>query len=92
MLVQCWASVVDGGPTLDQHRVDVPCLLGYDYQLLLFVSSHASVPFSGVRYVQCLVAEDARPSRRFFIFIIYLLCTSLYGLHNLSLFLFLWNL
>ena len=25
----------------------------------LFVSSHASVPFSGVRYVQCLVAEDA---------------------------------
>ena len=28
MLVQCWASVVDGGPTLDQHRVDVSPLLG----------------------------------------------------------------
>ena len=28
MLVQCWASVVDGGPTLDQHWVDVLCLLG----------------------------------------------------------------
>ena len=25
---QCWASVVDGGPTLDQHWVDVSCLLG----------------------------------------------------------------
>ena len=29
MLCQCWASVVDGGPTLAQHWVDVPCLLGY---------------------------------------------------------------
>ena len=28
MLVQCWASVVDGGPTLDQHWVYVSCLLG----------------------------------------------------------------
>ena len=23
MLVSCWASVVDGGPTLNQHRVTV---------------------------------------------------------------------
>ena len=28
MLIQCWASVVDGGPTLDQHRANVLCLLG----------------------------------------------------------------
>ena len=28
MLVQCWASVVDGGPTLAQHWIDVSCLLG----------------------------------------------------------------
>ena len=27
MLVQCWSSVVDGGPTLDQHWVDVSCCL-----------------------------------------------------------------
>ena len=26
MLAQCWASVVDDGPTLDQHWVDVSCL------------------------------------------------------------------
>ena len=29
MLSQCWASVVDGGPTLVQHRANVLCLLGY---------------------------------------------------------------
>ena len=28
MLDQCWASVVDAGPTLDQHWIYVPCLLG----------------------------------------------------------------
>ena len=28
MLYQCWASVVDGGPALEQHWVDVSCLLG----------------------------------------------------------------
>ena len=28
MLVQCWATVYDAGPTLDQHRVDDSCLLG----------------------------------------------------------------
>ena len=28
MLVQCWASVEDGGPTLNQRWVDVSCLLG----------------------------------------------------------------
>ena len=25
---QCWANVVDGGPTLVKHWVDVSCLLG----------------------------------------------------------------
>ena len=28
MFVQCWASVVEGGPTLIQHLVNVSCLLG----------------------------------------------------------------
>ena len=28
MLGQCWASVVDGGPALAQHRDNVSCLLG----------------------------------------------------------------
>ena len=29
MLFQCWSSVEDGGPTLKQHWVNAPCLLGY---------------------------------------------------------------
>ena len=28
VLVQCWASVADDGPTLNQQRTNVPCLLG----------------------------------------------------------------
>ena len=28
MLVQCWTSVCDAGPTLNQHWVSVSCLLG----------------------------------------------------------------
>ena len=28
MLFQCWASIEDGGPTLKQHWVNSPCLLG----------------------------------------------------------------
>ena len=27
-LVQCWATVFDAGPTLNQHRFNVWCLLG----------------------------------------------------------------
>ena len=29
MLFQCWASVVDDGPTLKQHWFNALCLLGY---------------------------------------------------------------
>ena len=29
VLGQCWASVVDAGPALAQHRDNVSCLLGY---------------------------------------------------------------
>ena len=29
MLVQCWASVEDDGPTLNQHWVSVLCLLSW---------------------------------------------------------------
>ena len=32
MLVQCWASVVDDGPTLNQHWVNVSCLLRSQFQ------------------------------------------------------------
>ena len=28
MLFQCWASVENDGPTLKQHRVNLPCFLG----------------------------------------------------------------
>ena len=28
MLFQCWPTVFDAGPTLKQHRVNVPSLLG----------------------------------------------------------------
>ena len=28
MLVECWTSVSDGGPTFDQHWVNVLCFLG----------------------------------------------------------------
>ena len=28
MLVECWTSVADGGPTLNQHWFNVSCLLG----------------------------------------------------------------
>ena len=28
LLFQCWASVEDGGPRLNQHWVNAPCLLG----------------------------------------------------------------
>ena len=28
MFDQCWANVIDGGPTLVKHQVDVSCLLG----------------------------------------------------------------
>ena len=28
MLFQCWATVFDAGPTLQQHWISVPCLLG----------------------------------------------------------------
>ena len=27
-LFQCWHTVFDGGPTLQQHWVNAPCLLG----------------------------------------------------------------
>ena len=30
-LGQRWASVLDGGPALAQHRENVSCLLGIDY-------------------------------------------------------------
>ena len=43
VLVQCWASVVAGGPTLHQHWVDVSCLLGRSAgQTFILVSNQQS--------------------------------------------------
>ena len=36
MLDQCWANVVDGGPTLVQHWVDVSCLLSMHRDIFYF--------------------------------------------------------
>ena len=27
MLIYCWVAVCDAGPTLNQHQVNIPCLL-----------------------------------------------------------------
>ena len=29
MLIYCWASVADAGPTVNQHWLNIPCLLWY---------------------------------------------------------------
>ena len=34
MMFQCWPTLFDAGPTLKQHRVNDPCLLGISYQSL----------------------------------------------------------
>ena len=38
MLVQCWATVVDGGPTLNQHWLDTSYLLG-----ILFYAKESNI-------------------------------------------------
>ena len=38
MLGQCWASVIDGGPTLDQPQVNFPCLFVGDARAAVCVS------------------------------------------------------
>ena len=43
MLYQCWASVVDGGPTMVQHRVDFSCLLGGTEFTFLPESQHQQI-------------------------------------------------
>ena len=51
VLVWCWASVVDGGPIINQHWLNVSCLLGFHlYWPLQSASqklSHSSVKCSG---------------------------------------------
>ena len=41
VLVWCWASAADGGPALDQHWVNISCLLGryslFDQFLVTFI-------------------------------------------------------
>ena len=50
MLDQCWASVVDGGPTLVQHWVDVSCLLGIPLYISLLGKQWVNVLFLGEKY------------------------------------------
>ena len=52
MLVECWASVVDAGPTLNQHWFKVLCLRGYS-------KSKQMLPF-GFALPYILVAEPCQ--------------------------------
>ena len=36
MLVQCWPTVFDAGPKLNQHSLSVSCLLGYRWSYYMF--------------------------------------------------------
>ena len=38
MLVLCWGSVTDDGPELNQHWVNVSCLLGVSTHYVLHIS------------------------------------------------------
>ena len=48
MLVQCRANVIDGGPTLDQHRAKVLC------RLRLFMMNTITVLYMTHMYVHVL--------------------------------------
>ena len=37
MVFQCWPTVFDAGPTLKQHWVNAPCLLGFWLRLVVIV-------------------------------------------------------
>ena len=39
VLILCWASVADGGPELDQHWVNVSCLLGSRRRIIFSMRS-----------------------------------------------------
>ena len=59
MLLQCWASVEDGGPTLKQHWVNAPCLLGASWwkskRLLISRWKISAIfwPFKGYCHSKC---------------------------------------
>ena len=45
MVVYCWSSVVDGGPTINHHRSNDLCLLGPQSHIeFMFVGCAESVP------------------------------------------------
>ena len=46
MLDQCWAGVVDGGPSLTQHWINVSCLLGGQFLILARSISSCIIPTS----------------------------------------------
>ena len=51
MFVHCWANVVDGGPTLVKHWVDVSCFLGL-LHIAISVLQGSHLHLSQVKYVK----------------------------------------
>ena len=58
MLDHCWASVVNGGPTLVQHFVDVSCLLGRSLPAI-FIVLPGSLSLLSIHTVQSQKAVTA---------------------------------
>ena len=42
-LVKCWADVVDGGPTLNQHRANAPCPQDKNYITLYVMYTYLTI-------------------------------------------------
>ena len=55
MLVQCSASVADGGPTLNQHRTHMPCLLDYHLRYFTILSGTLSSGISFLLLLTCML-------------------------------------
>ena len=45
MLIHCWANVIEGGPTLDQHRANLLRRLGFHVQRWLPPLTQVTLPF-----------------------------------------------
>ena len=53
-LVQCWASVVDGGPALNQPWVNVSCLLGRQYDDGIYIINPPNTWALFIHIMSCL--------------------------------------
>ena len=70
MLFQCWHTVFDSGPTLKQHWVNVPCLLGSDLYTTLNPSSTRILSYKPWRTKGFFILKSRLS--HFFIFFSYL--------------------